>query len=399
MRGNLRRELNMRGASPLLMTGLMILILTACSGGSSSRGFSERVVSGVRERTYHSPHAPRIDPYSLELEAVYGKDRDEGTYHLIQPHVVGVGPDQSLYVIDGRVSAIHRFADKGNYLGSYGRRGGGPGEFSGGGLMGYVHNGEIVVYDAQIRRLSFFSLEGTFLRALQMSSLSSFALPVPYHLSGGIRYMIWEMGGSISRDYERNRFKVMLMNEQMALSETLIDTTLQRDMLKVGARTVPPPFTRFGPAVATAPDMPLAWWFPGRYRLEFMDPFSRDRWAVSIPVEQAPLTSEMKEVRIGLFAGSGLEEEARRNLRFPSHLPYISQMSWSSNGWLWVLNYVPFLEIATSFEYNVFSREGEWLFSQKFPVRPDYFTDQGIYVETEATDGSPLIEFYRLVEK
>jgi hypothetical protein len=60
---------------------------------------------------------------------------------------------------------------------------------------------------------------------------------------------------------------------------------------------------------------------------------------------------------------------------------------------------VPYPEDTDTFSYNVFGEDGEWLFNQELPYRPIFFTGEGVYVEREEVDGTPLIDFYRFLEK
>ena len=92
-----------------------------------------------------------------------------------------------------------------------------------------------------------------------------------------------------------------------------------------------------------------------------------------------------------------LGEAARRSLTFPSCLPAIGSLQWDDRGRLWVSDYA-ISEEPDVYRFNVFSREGEWLFGQDLPFDPDVITENGLYLNSEDEAGNPVIHFYRWVD-
>ncbi len=377
----------------------VISIMASCSRYLPGGRYEERTVNGVHERTYLSSRAPGVNPYRLELGTVFGEDQGEGSYLFSTPRIAGIGDDGTVFIMDLRRKVVHRFTAGGEHLGSFGRAGQGPGEFSSGPMVGYVFDRRVFIYDLNAGKMAVFDREGRLLEDRRWPSLVEFSRPVPFHTSGGVRYLILDYGGAISAESEIRRMKIFPLDDRGEPAAVIIDTTLTREVLHIGTRTVQIPFTRFGGTIAVAPDMPVALWFPGEYRLDFIDPWEGTKWAVVVPMDRVPVTAKLKNRRIAAFAGSGLAEEARRNLRFPRHLPFISSMMWGTDGRLWVLDYIPFIELAEVFSYNVFDREGTWLFSQELPFLGAGFTEDGVFVQSEMEDGSPVIEYYLMVER
>jgi hypothetical protein len=189
------------------------------------------------------------------------------------------------------------------------------------------------------------------------------------------------------------------LGDELAPVAVLVDTLLTTAVDRVGNRTVLPPFTRLGAAVAVAPDRPAVLWWPGEYRLDFLDVWNGERRATVLPVRARPVTRELREWRIAFFTADGLDAEARRNLSFPDRLPHVGALTWGSDGRLWVMDYEPVPEEAVSYTYNVFTADGEWLCRQSFPFRPEAFTAGGVWRSTELDDGTPVVEYHPFVHR
>ena len=101
----------------------------------------------------------------LVLEPIWtigGGDSPEQDFSTIS--AVAVRDDGSIFILDGKECLIKAFDAKARFLRSFGKKGQGPGELNGPiGLMVTPTN-ELLVEDALNRRLSFFALDGKFLR-------------------------------------------------------------------------------------------------------------------------------------------------------------------------------------------------------------------------------------------
>lgn len=85
---------------------------------------------------------------------------------LIAPAGVFADTMGYIYVVDQSDYRIHRFDSSGNYVTSYGEgQGTGPGEFMGILNFGVLGDSMVYVYEAMSREVSYFDLEGSFLRS------------------------------------------------------------------------------------------------------------------------------------------------------------------------------------------------------------------------------------------
>lgn len=76
--------------------------------------------------------------------------------------------DGGLIVAEGSTAELRVYTDSGRYLRSIGRRGEGPGEFIGLGLVRTYRGDSLLAYDYQLRRISIFDRDGRFGRAVNL---------------------------------------------------------------------------------------------------------------------------------------------------------------------------------------------------------------------------------------
>jgi hypothetical protein len=158
----------LRSMPSTALPGLLILfpLLAACSGSDSWAGRIETVDGVVH---LYNPDIPLwgedFVPF-IEVEVLGGPGSPEEAL-FSEPLAVEVAGDGTRFVLDGTDQRILRFAPDGAYLGSFGRAGEGPGEFTGAADLALLPNGELVVTDRGRRRLSRFTPEGRFLDSVQ----------------------------------------------------------------------------------------------------------------------------------------------------------------------------------------------------------------------------------------
>lgn len=133
---------------------------------------------------FTAPHGCRIDPQGSlwltdtgdhqvmrfttggRLLATYGTRNRPGRdqTHFNQPADIAFGPSGDIYIADGYGNArVVRLSASGKYLGAWGRRGTGPGEFRLVHSIAVDASGHVYVVDRANARIQVFSPEGRFL--------------------------------------------------------------------------------------------------------------------------------------------------------------------------------------------------------------------------------------------
>ena len=108
----------------------------------------------------------------LTEEEVLGGPGSPEDAILARPCAVEIGYDGSRYVLDENEARIVRYGPDGRFMGSFGRKGEGPGEFDQPTDLEQLPNGTLVVADWVGMRISFFSPEGDFIRSFRRQKFS-----------------------------------------------------------------------------------------------------------------------------------------------------------------------------------------------------------------------------------
>jgi hypothetical protein len=146
-------SLPMRSILPLGAL-LVLSTLTACGGGDPADRPSR---SGDRAA---DPILPLVVDTLFEVGSVEGGTWD--SFSRIQSLAFGL--DGTLYILDAPQHRIHRVAPDGTHLGSFGRQGGGPGEFQTPLGMTVLPSGDLVVLDLGNNGFQIRAADGTWLR-------------------------------------------------------------------------------------------------------------------------------------------------------------------------------------------------------------------------------------------
>lgn len=100
-------------------------------------------------------------PLRLEPDVRIGTFEGDEAYMFGSIQSLAAGPDGSIYVMDGQVPALRKYDASGRYVGTFGRAGGGPGEYQrpDGGLA-VLADGRVVLRDPGNARLQVYSADG-----------------------------------------------------------------------------------------------------------------------------------------------------------------------------------------------------------------------------------------------
>lgn len=376
-----------------------LFCLSFCSAGNDD--ITYEIIDGVEVRIYGDNYVVPENPYTVEERVVFGADQGLDTYIMAGARPAELGPDGTLYVVDIRQMTVFRFAKDGTYLGQFGQKGGGPGEFLSIGTI--VADEDVLnIVDSSKRAIIRTDLEGGFIsqHKLDPSVPNTLALYGPRNA----RHIIsWRITPKLplSEVFTVSRWDELYQHIDSPISYELIGTkVIVSGMLHSYS------YSNKEPACGWRTDMPFAWYSGDQFRIDFLDPEDLSRWAAITPLEAHATNSTMKEQYLQrFFARNGLVNEARRTINFPKHLPQIRHLHWDTSGRLWAQEYNdPELE-EREFWFQVFSAKGEWLFRQQLQTTNSFMpywciiTGDGYYNPSRLDDGTPVIIYYEFVKK
>jgi len=76
---------------------------------------------------------------------------------------MAMGPDGSIFIVEGQGTVVRKYSADGEYLHDIGREGGGPGEYKGAPEIEITPDGRLVMLDGGNRRVTFYDLDGNYL--------------------------------------------------------------------------------------------------------------------------------------------------------------------------------------------------------------------------------------------
>ncbi len=168
----MRRTATRRRTPALLVT---LGLAAACGDRPAAPTAAIRDSAGVRiveYATWAPPSmnwtvaaAPLVAIGALEGDEAYQFDRLQSVTRLADGRIV---------VANGGTQELRVFAPDGRHLSSLGRKGGGPGEFEGLGLVRVVAGDTLVTYDWNLRRLSVFAPDRGFVRSVAIEFAGGF---------------------------------------------------------------------------------------------------------------------------------------------------------------------------------------------------------------------------------
>ena len=166
----LRHPRNRKDIVLLLAILLLLPFIDSCS---SRQTYAEETINGVR-------HIHNIEPLwgiekkvSLEFARKIGDlNAADERYQLYRPADAAVDNDGNILILDSGNYQVKKFDEAGQYRGSFGKKGNGPGEFLGATRLDVCPSGEILINDLAIRVVNIFDESGHFIRRFSIEGLS-----------------------------------------------------------------------------------------------------------------------------------------------------------------------------------------------------------------------------------
>lgn len=350
-----------------------ILCLTLSWGCSKTPKESEwtatiETVEGTKVIT--NPEEPKYGDFSFDLQEdlVIGDAKDED-YFFYRVTDLKVDEDGNIYVCDGGNRRVLKYNNNGKYVKTIGRQGQGPGEYSFPSRLFLDDGGNPCVQGG--RSFIYYDQDGNFQKQVKLKSFYSRILPGP--------------------------------------QGTFLGTTQPSPRAEGGAKTSIVQIAENGESLRTIAEYPVEYskskkafvlhWYTHRiavskrnkdgvyygfskdYRIHAADNMGKTVFSIVKEEDPTPISGEEKELtrEKGLFAAIGTNEP-QEAIVFPGHRPFFSRFLTDDLGRLYVIRHRSILERDQSMRsVDVFSQDGFYLYSMKWPFIPSLIQDGFLY--------------------
>jgi len=369
----LKMKSNIKVFSIVLFLSFFMMLVSCGKQEAEWKGTIEEV-DGVT--VVKNPKEPMYekDVFSLEEELSIGEAEGREEYMFSEIRHLAVDDDERIFILDRKESHIKVFDKNGKYLNKFGRKGQGPGELDGPTMIS-INPKELMVHEIA-RRLSFFSLEGEFLR--NVSTKETWALQAKVDSMGNVVVTEGVM------DPENPRYQVKKFDAGMNLLREIV--------------SFPGPNFRKG----LNPFMPVAYWlidendnivygYPENYELQIFNPEGKLIKKITKNYDPVEITDEEKE------------EETRDappqfKFVFSKYHSAFRRLFLDDEGRIFVQTWEKIGD-EEIYYHDVFDSEGKYICEIHLKTRPFVLKKSKLYTVEEDEEGFQFVKRYKVTWK
>lgn len=334
--------------------------------------------------------------FDLEEDLSIGRE-DDKNYMFYRARNIALDSHENIYVLDSGNHRIQKFDKNGRFLQTIGKKGQGPGEFENPG--DFFLDGQDSIYVLDSRRIKVFDREGSFMKDITLqSSLYDFFIDTNGNIIGL---------ANIRRNNERKQAVI-----RMDTSGKIVKNIAEFSDVKSAVRRESEREFRFTVYHSYSPRLCLSRMnsqnFSFAYALEYRINVMNTNYKLLLKIhkEEKPhlITQKEKEVII-----EGLEEHISRRgqkwpkdvleeaCNFPSIRPFFRWMGFDDKQRLYVWRLKSVVVKSQERQFDLFSKEGYYLYRIKSPVLP-YIIKKGFLYDIKENEdtGEVFIRRFRI---
>lgn len=355
---------------------IILIIFFACQKQSTKWKGTIEEVDGVS--IVNNPKEPIYgeDVFSLEEELSIGEAEGREEYMFSQVRSIAVDEEERIYVLDYKEAHVKVFDKDGKYLMTIGRPGQGPGELNRPRMISLNQN-ELMVHELG-RRLSYFSLEGKFLRNVSTKE-------------------IWALGSMIDSKGNIVVTEGLMDPEFICYKVKKFDADM--NMLAEIA-TSPAPDARKSINLF----MPISYWsidkddnivygYPKDYELQIYNPEGRLIKKITKEYDPIEVTEEEKKEQL-----EGISPQMKTRYVFSKYHSAFRLFSLDDKGRIFVRAWER-IEGGEGFYYDVFDSKGKYIAKIPLKVRPRILKKSKLYTIEEDEEGYQIVKRYKATWK
>ena len=321
-------------------------------------------------------------------EPIYGKDvfnleeelsipdserKDEPMFSQIRG--IAVDEQERIYILDIKEGHIKVFNSLGNYVNTIGKKGQGPGEMQYPAFISITSQNEIVIEDPAVRRLTFYSLEGEYLRSI--STAGGLVVNVKVDSLGNV------IGTMAVREEDNPRYELVKCDPEL------------NKLFTIGASPLPKPgkYNPFMPMMAWAleDNDRIVFGYPEEYEIKILDANGKTEMRILRNYDPVAVTEEeIEEIKKARRASPD-----KRELDIPSHHPAYRWIIVDDVNNLWVRTWEK-PPTGEGFYYDVFDTEGKYIAKVPLEQTPLVFKKGKLYAVEEDEEGFQVVKRYKV---
>jgi len=388
-----------------LLAGFLFLS-SACSGG---KGHRFRIIEEEGVKVALTTGGPRYSEPLFRFEPVLTlkQDPDREESLLYRPSVFVMAPDGYFYVEDYRNYRIAVFNPQGEYERSFGRKGGGPGEFGDFWAIVGFDGSVLTIQDVFQRRLTRYRTDGELLEIISPSKGGMFDT---VHFAPGGRLVVIDGEGEFREAFQFLRLQALVTDTSM--EDTL--TVIYSDWVNIGRRIFRDDGTESRTSMIFS-SSPTAMYVAGKGILitsgmepviDWYDLDGRLLERIRIDLPPQPVTASMRSEYMAKRNAMLTEREnprpplPRESFAFSENAGYWRNARVDDAGYIWlrdVLDHSAF-EHEEGYLYHVINPEGRYLGTALLPTTVwTVYYGRLLYIDMDEETGARIPTVSRIV--
>ena len=393
----------------ILMAAATILVVDCGDDWVGSHRFRTFMEDGVR--VAETVGGPAFTDSLFRFEEVLRLDQDpaEELSQLNRVTSFDRGPDGRYYVLDGRDCRVVVYETDGVYRSSFGRGGGGPGEFRNPNSMFFAGD-TLVVYDTALQRASRFTLDGRHLDSVRQSNGGSPYLVVPH---GGLLIGVDSEGWRPANiQYGRPRALVTRASTGDTVAMVRGDFVPESrftDLTEPGGNYRGSySYLQMGghPEMVVTPDYDIVVAQGDIGLIQVFSVSGEPRLRIRVVYSERPIDAAFRDRYFAAWDsaaaawGRSLHEDVRERVAFAEKVGFSDDLLVDDRGWFWLMDPLNQLYATTPDAgwWRVVDAEGRYLGRALVPGRPHAIKDGLLMsVRYEESTGEQIPTVYRIV--
>ena len=334
--------------------------------------------------------------FELKEDLSIGKEGDDN-YMFYSRVSLAVDNQDYIYALDGRSYRIQKYDKNGQYIQTIGRKGQGPGEFE---LpFNFFIDGQNNIYVNDRRRIKKFNNKGEFVKSSQVQSfINDF-----YVNPEGIIFAHSDLN-----DEKGSKQTIIKINSEGEIVETIAEFPYADLVIrKSGDATYAFGVSRhiYIPKLcfSAIDESTFCYAHSSEYRILILD--SSGNILLMSQKEESPQTVSRREKiyildqmeKIFKERGRSLPKGVLEDVQFPSNRPFFNHIIADDKQRIYVRRLKSVLEKSDEFEFDIFSKEGIFLYETKLHFMPQVIKNGFIYnVDTNEESGEIKIKRFKI---